>query len=255
MKLINTAAIAALAVLAPGLAMAAFPDVVTSGAKNVVLVTGAHADGSSWRAMHDQLWIRGYRVTVVQQPHTSLADDVAAARAAIDSQDGPVVLVGHDTGGAVISVAGTSDKVKALVYIAAFQPEVGESVSRLIASKPVLEDVARTTPGGQVYIDQAKFAAVFAGDLPPNRTNFMTAAQTSIARAALDEPVPAAAWRSKPSYAIVATDDRYLNPELQRWMYKRAGAKVTEIKASHSLQLSRPEAVVEVLVQAALNVK
>lgn len=255
MKSLKTAAITTLAVMAPGLASAAFPDVVTTGAKNVVLVTGAHTDGSSWRSMHDQLWIKGYKVTVVQQPHTSLADDVAAARDAIDSQDGPVVLVGHDTGGAVISVAGASDKVKALVYIAAFQPEVGESVSQLAASKPAPDNGVKTTRDGRLYIDAARFGAVFAGDLPPNRTNFMAASQSRPARALLDAPATAAAWRNKPSYAVVATDDLYLNPELQRWMYQRAGAKVTEIKASHSLQLSRPEAVAEVVVQAARNVK
>lgn len=254
MKTTIKSALLASAVLA---AFAAAPARAEKAADDttVVLVHGAFADGSSWDKVIPLLQAKGVKVVSVQNPLSSLADDVVAAQRVIDAQTGKVVLVGHSWGGAVITQAGTSDKVKALVYIAAFQPEVGESVSRLIASKPVLEDVARTTPGGQVYIDQAKFAAVFAGDLPPNRTNFMTAAQTSIARAALDEPVPAAAWRSKPSYAIVATDDRYLNPELQRWMYKRAGAKVTEIKASHSLQLSRPEAVVEVLVQAALNVK
>lgn len=254
MKSIKTAALA-LAVLAPGLASAAFPDVVVSGAKNVVLVHGAHVDGSSWRAIHDQLWIRGYKVTVVQQPHTSLDEDVAAAREAIDSQDGPVVLVGHDSGGAVISIAGASDKVRALVYIAAIQPEIGESVSELAASRPLPSSAVKSTRDGRLYIEQARFNEVFAADLPPNRTNFMSAAQPKVARAALDAPVWAAAWRAKPSYAIVAADDRFLNPDLQRWMYQRAGARVTEIKASHSLHLSQPEAVAQVVVQAALNVK
>jgi pimeloyl-ACP methyl ester carboxylesterase len=254
MKSIKTAALA-LAVLAPGLASAAFPDVVTSGARNVVLVHGAYVDGSSWRAIHDQLWIRGYKVTVVQQPNTSLAEDVAATREAIDSQDGPVVLVGHDSGGAVISIAGASDKVKALVYIAAMQPDIGESVSELSASKPGVSSAVKATRDGHLYIEPARFNEVFAADLPPNRTNFMSVAQPKVARAALDAPVWAAAWRGKPSYAIVATDDRFLNPELQRWMYQRAGAQVTEVKASHSLQLSQPEAVAKVVVQAALNVK
>jgi pimeloyl-ACP methyl ester carboxylesterase len=255
MKSIKTAALTTIAVLAPGLASAAFPDVVTSGAKNVVLVTGAHVDGSSWRSMHDQLWIKGYKITVVQQAHTSLDDDVAAARAAIDSQDGPVVLVGHDSAGAVITIAGASDKVKALVYVAAVQPDIGESAAQLAASKPLPDSAILTSRDGHQSIDPAKFRDVFAADLPPNRTNFMAASQAPVARAALDAPVWAAAWRSKPSYAVVATDDRFLNPELQRWMYKRAGAKVTEIKASHALQLSRPEAVAEVVVQAALSVK
>lgn len=253
MKLIKTAALT-LAVLAPALAHA-LPDVVTSGAKNVVLVHGSYVDGSTWRSIHDQLWLKGYKVTVVQQPNTSLAEDVAATREAIESQDGPVVLVGHDSGGAVISIAGVSDKVKALVYVAAFQPEVGESVSELTASKPLPTSFIKATRDGRQFIEQARFSEVFAADVPPNRTNFMTVAQTKVSRQALEAPAWAAAWRTKPSYAIVATDDRLVNPELQRWMYKRAGAKVTEVKASHALHISQPEAVAKVVIQAALDVK
>ena len=254
MNIIKTAALAG-AILIPAFANAAFPDVVTSGAKNVILVHGSYVDGSTWRSIHDQLWLKGYSVTVVQQPHTTLEEDVAATRAAIEAQDGPVILVGHDTGGAVISIAGTSDKVKALVYIAAMQPDVGENVAKLAASKPSLNKEVQVSADGHLSITPAKFRDVYGADLPPNRTNFMAVAQTKITQTALSAPVSAAAWRTKPSYAIVATDDLVLNPELQRWMYKRAGSKVTEIKASHALHLSMPEAVAEVVVQAALSAK
>jgi pimeloyl-ACP methyl ester carboxylesterase len=254
MKLIQTAGLA-IAIAAPALAHAGIPDVVTSGAKNVVLVPGAFVDGSSWRSIHDQLWLKGYKVTVVQLPHTTLEADIAATREEINAQDGPVVLVGHDSGGAVISAAGTSDKVKALVYIAALQPEVGESVAQLAATKPADNQAMRTTPDGRVFIETKQFRDVYAADLPPNRTNFMAVSQFKVPQALLGTPVASAAWHSKPSYAIVASDDRVLNPDLQRWMYKRAGSHVTEIKASHALHLSKPEAVAQVVVDAALSVK
>lgn len=253
MNIIKTAAVA-VAISIPAFA-SAFPFVVTSGAKNVILVHGSYVDGSTWRSIHDQLWIKGYKVTVVQQPHTTLDEDVAATRAAIEAQDGPVILVGHDTGGAVISIAGTSDKVKGLVYIAAMQPDAGESVAQLTATKPSLNKEVQVTEDGHLFITPAKFRDVYGADLPPNRTNFMAIAQTKITQKALGTPVSAAAWRTKPSYAIVATDDLVLNPELQRWMYKRAGSKITEIKASHGLHLSKPEEVAQVVVQAALNAK
>jgi pimeloyl-ACP methyl ester carboxylesterase len=253
MKFINKALLAA-AVLAP-FAAHAFPDVVTSGAKNVILVPGAFADGATWRQIHDQLWLKGYKITVVQQPQTTLDDNVAATRAAIDAQDGPVVLVGHDSGGAVVSIAGASDKVKALVYLAALQPEVGESVSQLLASKPLVSDEVKASRDGHLSLDPAKFRDVYAQDVPPNRTNFLSVAQTPITRATVDAPVWSAAWHAKPSYAIVASEDRLLNPELQRWMYKRAGSQVIEIKASHALHISQPEEVAKFIIKAALEVK
>lgn len=253
MQLLKTAAFT-LSLVVPVIA-SAFPEVVTSGAKNVVLVHGAYVDGSSWRQVHDQLWLKGYKVTVVRQSQATFDDNVAAARAAIDAQDGPVVLVGHDSGGAVISVAGSSDKVKALVYVAALLPAVGESVSQLTATRPLAQDALRATGDGRHVIDPAQFSQVFGADLPPNRTNFMSIAQPGVSRAALDAKASAAAWRNKPSYAIVATEDRLLSPDLQRWMYQRAGAQVTELKASHAVQLSQPEEVAQVLFKAALNVK
>jgi pimeloyl-ACP methyl ester carboxylesterase len=254
MKFVKTAALAVV-IAAPAFATAGIQDVVKSGAKNVVLVHGAFVDGSTWRSIHDQLWLKGYTVTVVQQPHTTLDEDVAATRAAIEAQDGPVVLVGQDSAGAVISIAGTSEKVKALVYIAAVQPDVGESVAQLTASKPSPNNDVHATADGHLFIEPAKFREVYGADLPPNRTNFQSIAQTKITQASLNARVGAAAWHTKPSYAIVATEDHVLNPDLQRWMYKRAGSKVTEIKASHALHISQPEEVAKVVVQAALSVK
>jgi pimeloyl-ACP methyl ester carboxylesterase len=253
MKFVRMAAIAA-AIAAPALASAGIPDVVTVGAKNVVLVPGAFVDGSSFRAIHDQLWLRGYKVTVAQQPHSTLDDDVAAVREAIEAQDGPVVLVGHSYGGSVISIAGTNDKVKALVYIAAFQPEAGESAAQLVGTRPAPNNDVKSTRDGHLYLDPAKFREDFAADLPPNRTNFMSIAQVKITQAAFTAPGWAAAWHDKPTYAILTTEDRALNPDLQRWMYKRAGSKVTELKASHAVQLSQPEAVAKVIVDAARSV-
>jgi pimeloyl-ACP methyl ester carboxylesterase len=248
----------AAAALAPLLAHAGIPETVTSGAKNVVLVPGAWVDGSSWRQMHDQLWLKGYKVTVVQQPNTTLDENVAAVRRAIEAQDGPVVLVGHDVSGATISIAGQDDKVKALVYVAALQPERGESAAQLLSSVPASDKLAqatRTTRDGHVSLDPASFPALYAGDLPPNRTNFMKVAQVPSTRALLDTPAWAAAWHAKPVYAIVATEDQIVDAGLQRLMYHRANAKVTEIKASHALMISQPEAVLKVVRQAALDVK
>ena len=254
MNFIKSAAL--LATIAIPAAASAFPFTVTKGAKNVVLVHGAYVDASStWRQVHDRLWIDGYKVTVVQQAGESLDQDVAATRAAIEAQDGPVVLVGHDTGGAVISIAGTSAKVKSLVYVAALQPAVGESAAQLLASMPALHDAYRIGKDGRQSILAAKFAEVYAADIPPNRTNFLSVAQKAVAPAALATPGWEAAWRAKPSHAIVAADDRVINPELQRWMYKRAGSKVVEIKSSHALNLAKPEEVAAVIVGAAQEVR
>ena len=251
MRLLSTLSIAAL-LAAPAFASATEP---AAGAKNIVLVHGAFADGSGWRVVHDVLRLKGYKVSVVQEALTSLEDDVAATRALVDRQDGPVVLVGHSYGGSVITVAGDAAKVKALVYVAAFEPEVGESVAMLAARKPALSTAIQTTPDGRLSLDPAQFGADFAGDLPPNRTNFMAASQVSASPAVFGAKVAVAAWHDKPSYAIVATEDRSINPDLQRQMYRRAGATVTEIKGSHAVYISQAEAVAAVIEQAALNAR
>lgn len=223
-------------------------------AKNIVIVPGAFLDASSWRVVHDTLRLKGFNVTVAQLPHTSLDDDIAIARKAIFQQFGKVVVVGSGIGGAVMSNVATGDKVKALVYVAALMPEVGENPQQLLASMPAAGEGARPDRAGFLFYDRAAFQADLAADLTPNRVNFMAAAQVPVSNVLMGTPSWFATWRQKPSYAIVATQDRLVSPELQRWMYQRAGAKVTEIAASHAVQVSQPEAVAKVIEDAALSV-
>lgn len=228
-----------------------------SAVKNIVLVHGAATDGSGWRGVHDILTRDGYRVNVVQQPLTGLADDVAATKRVIDRQDGPVVLVGHSYGGTIITVAGADPKVRALVYVAGLQPDVGETTNQLTASMPGTVPSADliVTKDGFMFVDSTKFAADVAADLPPAQAEYMADSQMPVAAAAFDAPVTVAAWHDKPSYGIVTTADRVLNPVLARWMYKRSGTKVSEIKASHMVYISHPDAVARVIETAARAVK
>lgn len=221
--------------------------------KNIVLVHGVGTDGSAWRAVYDVLKKDGYRVSIVQEPLTGLSEDVAATRRVIDLQDGPVILVGHSYGGTIITVAGADPKVQALVYVAALQPDVGESTNELARSLPgdIPGGDLKPTKDGFIFIDRDKFAAEIGTDLPPAQAEFMADAQMPVAAAAFDAPVTVAAWHDKPSYGIVATEDRALNPMLARWMYKRSGAKTTEIKANHLVQVSQPDAVARVIETAA----
>ncbi|NVM75555.1 pimeloyl-ACP methyl ester carboxylesterase [Duganella sp. SG902] len=236
---------------APAAPPAAGP--TAAGARNVVIVPGSFVDGSGWRVVFDILYHAGYHVTIANQPHTSFDDDVAAAREVLDQQVGPVVLVGHSSGGAIISAAGARDKVKALVYVSALLPDVGESLAQVLGSMPAPSNSVQATQDGHLFFDRARFHADFGADLAENRTNFMAAAQVPATTSAFTTQIWAAAWRSKPSYAIVATDDRALSPDLQRWMYQRAGATVTEIKASHLVYISQPEKVADVILTAAHN--
>jgi pimeloyl-ACP methyl ester carboxylesterase len=254
MRTLSKLALGVMALAAPILASAAAP-AAPVGVKNIVIVHGSFVDGSGWRVVHDILIHKGYKVTVVQQPATSLDDNVAATREILDQQVGPVVLVGHSSGGGVISLAGVRDKVKALVYVAALQPEVGESMSQLLGSMPAPSNDVRPTRDGHLFFDRSKFASDFAGDLTSNRTDFMAASQPAATAATFGTQSWAAAWHNKPSYGIVATDDRTLSPDLQRWMYQRAGSHITEIKASHAVYISQPEAVAKVIEEAALAVK
>ncbi len=221
--------------------------------KNIVLVHGANTDGSAWRGVYDILARDGFNVSVVQQPLTGLADDIAATQRVIEQQDGPVVLVGHSYGGAIITVAGADPKVRALVYVAAVQPDVGETTNQLAASMPgtVSSSDFRRTRDGFIFIDPARFAADVAADLPSAQAKYMAHAQMPVAAAAFDAPVTAAAWRNKPSYGIIATADRALNPKLARRMYERSGAHMTEINASHLVYVSHPDAVARVIESAA----
>ncbi|CAN7565266.1 alpha/beta hydrolase [Aminobacter aminovorans] len=245
-----TAAAATLALAASALTPAVAQP---TGAKNVVLVHGGFVDGSGWQGVYDMLKKDGYNVTIVQNPTTSLADDVAVTKRAIAGQDGPVVLVGHSYGGVVISEAGTDEKVKAVVYIAAFAPDKGESVSSLIANPPAGAPVPPILPpvDGFLFLDKAKFAASFAADVDADVASFMADSQVPWGVEALAGAVTDPAWKSKPSYYLVASDDRMIPPAAQRMMAERAGATVTETAGSHAVYVSKPEAVAAIIEQAA----
>jgi pimeloyl-ACP methyl ester carboxylesterase len=221
-------------------------------ARNVVLVHGAFADASGWLPVYERLTKKGFKVTMVQEPETSLAEDVEATRRILALQDGPVVLVGHSWGGQIITEAGVDTKVKSLVYVAAIVPDVGESTSSLHARMPPASKAVKEVSGGFLMIDPGQFRADFAADIPEAQASFMAYSQVLVAAASLDTPAKAAAWKDKPSYGIVAGADRTINPDLERWMYKRAGAKVTEVAgSSHVVMLSHPDKVVAVIEEAA----
>lgn len=242
---ISTMAIAFVASLAAFAAHAA--DV-----KNIVVVHGALVDGSGWKTATEILEKRGFNVTIVQQPITSLADDIAATNRVLDMQDGPTLLVGHSYGGVVITEAGHNNKVAGLVYVAAFQPDKGESLLSLASSKPSSGMNIRETPDGQyLYLDPAAFAKDFAADLPQDETAFMAKAQVFASKQSFSAKVGDPAWRAKNSWAIVATQDRSINPELEREMAKRAGSAITEITASHAVFASQPDKVADVIEAAA----
>lgn len=241
-------AVAAAAAVAAPVAAAPAPAV-----KNVVLVHGGFVDGSGWAQVHKILTADGYKVTIVQNPTTSLADDVAVTRRALAAQDGPAILVGHSYGGVVISEAGTDPKVAGLVYIAAFAPDAGESVSTLIANPPPGAPVPPILPpqDGFLFLDKAKFAAAFAADVAPAEAAFMADSQVPWGLAALDGKVTAPAWKAKPSWYLVAKDDRMIPPPAQRIMAGRANAKVTEFAGSHAVYVSQPKAVAAMIEDAA----
>jgi pimeloyl-ACP methyl ester carboxylesterase len=225
----------------------------TSSVRNVVLVHGGFVDGSGWQGVYDALTADGYRVAIVQNPTLSLEDDATVTRRVIDDLDGPVVLVGHSYGGAVITEAGLHEKVAALVYITAFAPDKGESVNTLIADPPPGAPVPPILPpkDGFLFLDREKFPASFAGDLPAEQAAFMADSQVPWGVNALGGTISEAAWRIKPSWYLVATDDRMIPPPAQRAMAERTGATVTEIPGSHSVYLSQPKAVASLIKQAA----
>jgi pimeloyl-ACP methyl ester carboxylesterase len=224
-----------------------------TSARNVVLVHGGFVDGSGWQAVYQLLRQDGYNVSVAQNPTLSLDGDATVTRRILDKQDGPTVLVGHSYGGAVISEAGTHPTVAALVYIAAFAPDKGESVNTLIANPPPGAPVPPILPPqeGFLFLDRDKFAASFAGDLPLEQAQFMADSQVPWGVDALAGAVSEPAWRSKSSWYLVATDDRMIPPPAQRAMAERAGANVTEASGSHSIYLSQPQAVANLIKQAA----
>ena len=220
--------------------------------KNVVLVHGAFADGSGWQPVAEILARDGYKVSVVQHPETSLEDDIAATNRVLDALDGPAVLVGHSYGGMVISGAGTNAHVKSLVYVAAFAPEVGDTLLSLQGSNPpASKAIAPTKDGAYLLINPAAFHADFAADLPQAQTDFMALSQVPLSVKSATGQIAAPAWKTKPSYAIVATEDRSINPELERWMYKRAHAVTSEVKGSHVIYISQARFVANVIEKAA----
>ena len=221
--------------------------------RNVVLVHGGFVDGSGWQGVYDALREDGYQVTVVQNPTLSLEGDVAVTRKALDAQDGPAVLVGHSYGGAVISEAGNHPKVAALVYVAAFAPDKGESVNSLIADPPPGAPVPPILPpqDGFLFLDRERFADSFAGDVPAEVAAFMADSQVPWGVDALGGAVTEPAWRVKPSWYLVATDDRMIPPPAQRAMSERAGAQVVEVSGSHAVYVSKPAEVAALIRRAA----
>ena len=240
------AAAAAVALLSAAVAPARADPV-----RNVVIVHGAFADGSGWRRVADILGKDGYTVSVVQEPLTSLADDVAATRRVLELQQGPTLLVGHSYGGVVITEAGNAPNVVGLVYIAAFIPDQGESAVALLSQAPAANNDMRATKDDFLYLDPAAFPADFAGDLSPAEASFMARSQAMPAKAAAGAPVTTAAWHQKKSWALVAAHDRNINPDLERRMAKRAGSETIEVAASHAVYVSKPNDVARLIERAA----
>jgi pimeloyl-ACP methyl ester carboxylesterase len=225
--------------------------------RNVVLVHGAWADGSGWRGVYDKLVKEGYNVTIVQEPETSFADDVAATKRILALQDGPCILVGHSYGGAVITEAGTDSTVLALVYVAAHMPDVGENEAQ--DAKRFPSDLSKSTaikktPDGFTYLDPAQFHEYFAADVPADLAAFMARSQVFNKGENFQAVITKAAWRSKPSWMIVATKDRAINPELERWYGARAKSHMVEVEgASHAVYVSHPSEVAAAIEDAATH--
>ena len=250
-----------------GLAIAAALSLVSTAVparadplKNIVLVHGAWVDASGWKPVYDILTKEGFHVTMVQEPETSFQDDVAAAKRVLDLQDGPTLLVGHSYGGSIITEAGVHPNVAGLVYVAAHAPDVGEDEAALGKKTPSLlaktDGAVRKTPDGFTYLNPADFPKLFAPDLPRERAEFVARSQVLAAAKVFSTPLTAAAWKTKPSWGIVAEGDKIINPDLERWYYARAGSHTTEIKgASHSVYESHPKEVAAVIANAARSVQ
>ncbi|MEI5678567.1 alpha/beta hydrolase [Mesorhizobium sp. CGMCC 1.15528] len=224
----------------------------TQAVKNVVLVHGAFADGSGWRGVYDELTQRGYRVAIVQNPLTSLEDDVAATKRALDRQDGPTVLVGHSWGGTVITEAGVDPKVTSLVYVSALSPDAGETTAQQYEGfAPATEFVLETTDDGFGYVKPENFKSGFAHDVGETDVVFMRDSQVPINMSAFGTKLKNAAWRSKPSWAVIATEDKAFDQAMLLHMAERIGAKVTKVSASHALFMTQPKVVADTIDQAA----
>jgi pimeloyl-ACP methyl ester carboxylesterase len=226
-------------------------------AKNIVLVHGGFVDGAGWEGVYKILKRDGFNVSIVQNPTTSLDDDVAVTKRVLAAQDGPAILVGHSYGGAVITEAGNDHKVAGLVYITAFAPDKGESVASLIANPQPGAPVPPILPpqDGYLFLDKAKFPAAFAGDVETEKAAFMADSQVPWGVAALSGKISEPAWRAKPSWYLIATDDKMIPPDAQRAMSKRAGATVVEVKGSHAIYVSQPGPVAKFIEEAARGAK
>lgn len=223
--------------------------------RNVVLVHGAFADGSGWRGVYDDLTGRGYRVTIVQNPLTSLADDVAATKRALDRQDGPTILVGHSWGGTVITEAGVDPKVAGLVYVAALSPDAGQTTADLYAGFTTPpEFVLETTDDGFGFVKPDTFKAGFAADTTDADAAFMRDSQVPINMSVFSTTLQNAAWRTKPSWAVFGTDDKAFDQRMLHAMAERIGAEVTEVAASHAIFMTQPKVVADVIDKAAREV-
>jgi pimeloyl-ACP methyl ester carboxylesterase len=223
-----------------------------SALPTIVLVHGGFVDGAGWEGVYNILKKDGYDVSIVQNPTTTLADDVAATRQIIAQAKGPVVLVGHSYGGVIITEAGNDPKVSKLVYITAFAPDKGESVSSLIANPPPGAPVPPILPpqNGFLFLDKAKFADSFAADVGPEKAAFMADSQVPWGVAALQGAVTEPAWKNKPSWYLLVTEDRMIPPSAQQFMSKRAGATVVETKGSHAVYVSKPDVVASIIESA-----
>jgi len=246
-----------LGAVAAFLCLVSFTALASAGpAKNVVLVHGAWVDASGWKPVYEILTKKGFHVTMVQEPETSFANDVTAAKRILDLQDGPTILVGHSYGGSIITEAGVHPNVVGLVYVAAHAPAVGEDEGELGAKTPSVlaktEGGIKKTPDDFTYLNPADFPKLFAPDLPREQAEFESRSQVLAAAEVFNTPLTVAAWTTKPSWGIVAENDQIINPDLERWYYKRAKSHTTEIRgASHSVYESHPREVAAVIAEAA----
>jgi pimeloyl-ACP methyl ester carboxylesterase len=224
---------------------------------NIVLVHGGFVDGSGWEGVYNTLKKDGFNVSIVQNPTISLKDDVAVTKRVLAAQNGPAILVGHSYGGAVITEAGNDPKVAGLVYITAFAPDKGESVATLIKDPPPGAPVPPILPPqeGYLFLDRAKFPASFAADVDAEKAAFMAASQVPWGLEALSGAITEPAWKTKPSWYLIVTEDKMIPPDAQRAMSKRAGSTVAEVKGSHAIYVSQPKAVAALIKQAAQTVK
>ena len=252
-KLLKTVLLSSFALLAANTASVSFAATNPLADTTVVLVHGAYADGSSWNKVIPLLRAKGLKVVAVQNPLTSLADDVAAAQRVIDDQTGPVILVGHSWGGSVITQGGTSPKVKALVYVAALAPSAGQSTAESTVGYPTPPGIKTVyaDKSGYLYLPEASVGVNFAQDLPKEDTTLMAITQGPIRAQAFDDKITVTAWKNKPNYYVVAGQDRMIDPPLQQAFAKKMNAQTTVLQTSHVPMLSQPEKVAEVIITAA----